>query len=146
MIEDVTGNLLEAEAEALVNTVNCVGAMGKGIALQFKQAYPEMAREYERACQRGEIQPGRVQVWGTGAFHGPKYIINVPTKREWFRRSSYKDIESGLAALVEAIRARGITSVAVPPLGCGLGGLQWSKVRPMIVSSFSKSGTLFFCI
>ncbi len=138
MIERAMGNLLEAEAEALVNTVNCVGVMGKGIALQFKQAFPDMAKAYEQACERGAIQPGRVQVWETGALTGPKYIINVPTKREWYRRSSYKDIESGLYALVEAVQDRRIVSVAVPPLGCGHGGLKWSKVRPMIEAAFAR--------
>jgi len=138
MIEDTKGNLLQAEADALVNTVNCVGVMGKGIALQFKQAYPDMAKAYEKACERGEIQPGRVQVWATGALHGPRFVINVPTKREWFRRSSYKDIESGLNALIEAVEEHGIASIAVPPLGCGNGGLSWSKVRPMIEDAFAK--------
>lgn len=137
MIETAQGNLLRAEAEALVNTVNCVGVMGKGIALQFKQAYPEMAKAYEKACARGEIRPGEVQVWETGALIGPKYVINFPTKREWFRKSSYRDIESGLAALSQEIRARGIGSVAVPALGCGNGGLAWSRVRPMIEAAFA---------
>ncbi|MEK6704063.1 MAG: macro domain-containing protein [Planctomycetota bacterium] len=137
MIEDAQGNLLNAEAEALVNTVNCVGVMGKGIALQFKQAYPEMNKAYEKACERGEIVPGRVQMWPTGALSGPKYIINFPTKREWFRKSSYGDIQSGLVSLVAEIRRLGITSIAVPPLGCGNGGLSWAKVRPMIVEAFA---------
>jgi len=137
VIEMTEGNLLEADAEALVNTVNCVGVMGKGIALQFKQAYPEMAEVYWRACERGEIQPGHVQVWPTEALHGPKYVINFPSKREWFRKSSYKDIESGLVALIESVRQYGIRSIAVPPLGCGNGGLAWSRVRPMIEAAFS---------
>ncbi|MBK8915706.1 MAG: macro domain-containing protein [Phycisphaerales bacterium] len=137
MIEDARGNLLNAEAEALVNTVNCVGVMGKGIALQFKQAYPEMNKAYERACERGEVVPGRVQVWPTGQLSGPKYIINFPTKREWFRKSSYGDIQSGLISLVAVVRRLGIASIAVPPLGCGNGGLSWAKVRPMIVEAFA---------
>jgi len=137
VIENARGNLLLAEAEALVNTVNCVGVMGKGIALQFKQAYPEMAKAYEMACERGEIQPGRVQVWETGSLRGARYVINVPTKREWFRKSNYKDVQAGLNALVDAVRSLGIASIAVPPLGCGNGGLSWSKVRPMIESAFA---------
>jgi len=137
VIEETQGNLLNAEAEALVNTVNCVGVMGKGIALQFKQAYPEMGKAYEKACEQGEITPGRVQVWHTGALSGPKYIINFPTKREWFRKSSYADIQSGLVSLVEQIKRLGITSIAVPPLGCGNGGLSWDKVRPMILEAFA---------
>lgn len=138
MIEDAHGNLLQAEADALVNTVNCVGAMGKGIALQFKQAYPEMAKVYERACARGEVVPGRVQVWPTGQLSGPKYIINFPTKREWFRKSSYTDIQSGLVSLVAEVQGLGLESVAVPPLGCGNGGLSWDRVRPMIVQAFAS--------
>lgn len=137
MIENATGHLLQAEAEALVNTVNCVGVMGKGIALQFKQAWPEMAEEYQRLCRRGEMRPGQVQVWETRTLHDPKYIINFPTKREWFRSSRYADIASGLASLAQAIRERNIRSVAVPALGCGAGGLAWSKVRPMIEQAFA---------
>lgn len=137
MIENATGNLLQAEAEALVNTVNCVGVMGKGIALQFKQAWPEMAEEYQRLCRCGEMRPGQVQVWETRTLHDPKYIINFPTKREWFRSSNYADIASGLASLAQAIRERNIRSVAVPALGCGAGGLAWSKVRPMIEQAFA---------
>ena len=136
MIEDAQGNLLNAEAEALVNTVNCVGVMGKGIALQFKQAYPEMNKAYEKACERGEVVPGTVQVWPTGQLNGPKYVINFPTKREWFRKSSYADIESGLVSLVTEVRRLGIASIALPPLGCGNGGLSWAKVRPMIAKAF----------
>lgn len=138
MIENAKGNLLQAEAEALVNTVNCVGVMGKGIALQFKQAYPDMAKAYEKACKREEIRPGHVQVWDTGALHGPKHIINFPTKLHWRSKSRLEDIESGLTSLVQTIRALGIESVAVPPLGCGHGGLSWSEVRPMIEAAFEE--------
>src|SRR5438128_2737868 len=98
MIEDARGNLLNADAEALVNTVNCVGVMGKGIALQFKQAYPEMAKAYERACARGEVRPGHMMVWETGELSGPRFVVNFPTKRHWKGRSSYEDIETGLEA------------------------------------------------
>lgn len=136
MIEIAQGNLLHADAEALVNTVNCEGVMGKGIALQFKQAYPEMAKSYEKACERGEVTPGRMLVWSTQALSGPKYIINFPTKREWYKKSRYEDIESGLSALVAEVRRLEIKSIAVPPLGCGNGGLSWRKVRPMIEAAF----------
>ncbi len=136
MIEDVQGNLLNDTAEALVNTVNCVGVMGKGIALQFKQAYPEMNKAYEKACERGEMQSGRMMVWETGQLSGSRYVINFPTKRHWSGRSSYEDIETGLSALVEEVTKRGIRSIAIPPLGCGNGGLSWSKVRPMIEAAF----------
>lgn len=137
MIEEAQGNLLKADAEALVNTVNCVGVMGKGVALQFKQAYPEMAKAYAKACDREEVQPGRMLVWHTGHLKNPRYIINFPTKRHWVGRSSYKDVAAGLAALVDEVRNRGITSIAVPPLGCGNGGLDWRKVRPMIKEAFA---------
>lgn len=139
MIETAAGNLLNADAQALVNTVNCVGVMGKGIALQFKQAYPEMAKAYEKACARGEVEPGRMHIWETGEeLTGPRYIINFPTKRHWRGRSSYEDIESSLAALVGDVERLGIKSIAIPPLGCGNGGLAWSKVRPMIEQAFAK--------
>ncbi|MBX3381648.1 MAG: macro domain-containing protein [Phycisphaeraceae bacterium] len=137
MIEEVRGNLLNADAEALVNTVNCVGVMGKGVALQFKQAYPEMAKAYAKACEREEVQPGRMFVWQTGQLKNPHYIINFPTKRHWIGKSSYKDIASGLKALIEDVRRMGIQSIAVPPLGCGNGGLDWNKVRPMIDEAFA---------
>jgi O-acetyl-ADP-ribose deacetylase (regulator of RNase III) len=136
VIEEVQGNLLRADAEAIVNTVNCVGVMGKGVALQFKQAFPEMARTYEEACKRGEVQPGRMLVWSTGELQNPRYVINFPTKRHWIGKSSYKDIEAGLAALVVEVERLGIKSIALPPLGCGNGGLNWAKVRPMIVEAF----------
>ncbi|MBM4093819.1 MAG: macro domain-containing protein [Planctomycetes bacterium] len=138
MIEEGKGNLLEAEAEALVNTVNCVGFMGKGIALQFKQAFPENYDAYHRACDAGEVQPGRMFVFRTNSVVDPKYIINFPTKRHWRGKSKIEDIEAGLASLIEEVRRLGINSIAVPPLGCGLGGLRWSKVRPMIAQAFEQ--------
>lgn len=138
MIEETRGNLLSADAEALVNTVNCVGVMGKGVALQFKQAYPEMARAYAKACEREELQPGRTLVWHTGQLKNPRCIINFPTKKHWIGKSRYEYIESGLEALVEQVRSLGIRSIAVPPLGCGNGGLDWAKVRPMIERAFSS--------
>lgn len=132
MIEFVAGNLLEADAEALVNTVNCVGVMGKGIALQFKQAYPDNYATYRRACEREELEPGKVLVVETGSFTNPKYLINFPTKRHWRGKSKVEDIEAGLVALVVEIEHHGITSVAIPPLGCGSGGLDWTLVRSLI--------------
>ena len=138
MIEITRGNLLEAKAEALVNTVNCVGHMGKGIALQFKKAFPENSKKYERACRAKEVRPGRMFVFETGSIFSPKYIINFPTKRHWRGKSRLEDIEAGLQALVEVVKKLGISSVAVPPLGCGLGGLDWSVVRPMIEKAFAS--------
>lgn len=138
MIELTRGDILTANAEALVNTVNCVGVMGRGIALQVKNAFPENFKVYEAACQRGEVQPGRMYVFETGQFTNPRYVINFPTKRHWRGKSRLADIESGLRALVEEVKRLGIRSIAVPPLGCGLGGLDWAEVRPRIEAAFSE--------
>ncbi|MGO4873003.1 MAG: macro domain-containing protein [Roseiarcus sp.] len=137
MIEFRIGDILMADAEALVNTVNCVGIMGRGIALQVKNQFPENFKAYEAACARDEVQPGRMFVFETGTMTNPKFIINFPTKRHWRGKSRMEDIESGLKALVEAIRARRIRSIAIPPLGSGLGGLDWAAVRPRIVAALS---------
>jgi O-acetyl-ADP-ribose deacetylase (regulator of RNase III) len=138
MIEGGQGNLLQADAEALVNTVNTVGHMGKGIALQFKQAYPENFKAYAQAVRRGEVQPGRMFVVPTGLLTNPRYIINFPTKRHWRSRSRIEDIEAGLRGLIEEIERLGLRSIAIPPLGCGNGGLDWSDVRPRIVRALEK--------
>lgn len=129
MIEYTSGDMLRSDAEALVNTVNCVGVMGRGIALQFKKTYPDNFKAYAAACERKEVQPGRMFVFETGQLTLPRYIINFPTKRHWRGKSRMEDIESGLKALVETIRERSIRSIAVPPLGSGLGGLDWAQVR-----------------
>src|SRR4030042_1922418 len=97
MITRTKGNILEADAEALVNTVNCVGVMGKGIALQFRQAFPENYEAYRQACERGQVVPGRMFTWATELLQYPKYIINFPTKRHWKGKSKLADIEAGLA-------------------------------------------------
>lgn len=138
MIEIAKGNILEADAEALVNTVNCVGFMGKGIALQFKQAYPANFKAYEAACHAGEVVPGRMFIFDNGRLINPRYIINFPTKRHWRGKSRIGDIRSGLKALIADVRRLGIHSIAIPPLGCGLGGLNWREVRPMIEEAFSE--------
>lgn len=138
MLESCSGNLLEAEVEALVNTVNCVGVMGKGLALQFKQAFPENFQEYRRACQSGEVKPGQMFIVPTGRLTNPRYIINFPTKRHWKNPSRIEDIETGLLALIETVKQFGIRSIAVPPLGCGNGGLAWSRVAPMIEAAFAQ--------
>ena len=132
MIRFTTGDILAEDAEALVNTVNCVGVMGRGIALQFKKAFPENFRVYADACARGEVQPGRMFVFETRQLTNPRYIINFPTKRHWRGNSRIEDIDAGLKDLVMVIRAHDIRSIAVPPLGSGLGGLEWSDVRPRI--------------
>lgn len=136
MIRYTTGDILKAEVEALVNTVNCVGVMGRGIALQFKQVFPANFKAYAAACKREEVQPGRMFLFDTGALTLPRYIINFPTKRHWRGKSRIEDIETGLVALVEEVKARGIRSIAIPPLGSGLGGLDWDQVRPLIEGAF----------
>ncbi|MBF0423010.1 MAG: macro domain-containing protein [Magnetococcales bacterium] len=138
MINITRGNLLESPAEALVNTVNTVGVMGKGIALQFKKAFPDNFRVYKAACDRKEFTTGQMLVVECHILEGRKIIINFPTKRHWKGKSQMADVESGLKALVEEVRARGIRSIAVPPLGCGLGGLPWPEVRARIEQAFSE--------
>lgn len=137
MIQVARGNLLNAEVDALVNTVNCDGYMGKGIALQFKQAFPANFKAYEAACKHGEMVPGRMFIHDNGGLVNPRWIVNFPTKRHWRNKSRIEDIASGLSALVVEVQRLGIRSIAVPPLGCGLGGLNWADVRPMIEQAFS---------
>jgi O-acetyl-ADP-ribose deacetylase (regulator of RNase III) len=135
MIREERGNLLVADADALVNTVNTVGVAGKGIALQFRQAYPDNFRAYAKAAKRGEVVPGRMFVRETGQLSRPRFIINFPTKRHWRGNSRIEDIRAGLQDLVSCIRKLEITSIAVPPLGCGNGGLRWSDVHELIVDA-----------
>jgi O-acetyl-ADP-ribose deacetylase (regulator of RNase III) len=146
MIELKRGDLLKQNAEALVNAVNCVGVMGRGIALQFRKAFPENFKIYEAACKRGEVKPGEMLVFDTHQVTNPRYIINFPTKRHWRDQSRITDIESGLEALVEEVHDRGISSIAVPALGCGLGGLKWSEVRPRIEKAFAKVPDVQVCL
>ncbi len=137
MISYTSGDILNADVEALVNTVNCVGIMGRGIALQFKNMFPENFEAYASACARDDVQPGTMFVFETGELTNPRYIINFPTKRHWKGKSRLEDIDVGLVALREEIVRRGISSVAIPPLGSGLGGLDWSVVKPRIISALS---------
>ena len=126
-----TGNLLTADVDALVNTVNTRGIMGKGVALQFKQAFPDNYDEYRRACQRGEVRLGHMFVVKTGRLR-PRLIINFPTKNHWRSRSRLSDIERGLKDLQAVIGENKVESIALPALGCGNGGLVWADVRPLI--------------
>lgn len=137
MIQYTSGDILKCEVDAIVNTVNCVGVMGRGIALQFKNAYPDNYSVYEQACKRKEVQPGKMLVYPTGSLTPPHYIINFPTKRHWRGSSRIEDIDSGLQALTEAITQYNITSIAIPPLGSGLGGLDWAQVKPRIEAAFA---------
>ena len=138
MIEETKGNLLESDAVALVNTVNCVGFMGKGIALQFKQAFPDNFKAYQKACKANEVRPGKMFTWKSDDLFRERFIINFPTKRHWRGKSRMEDIKTGLAALVEDVKRLGIQSIAIPPLGCGLGGLPWGEVRALIVDAFKQ--------
>lgn len=134
MIRFTQGNLLEADVEALVNTVNTVGIMGKGIALMFKEKFPENFRAYAAACERGEVQVGHVFVTERPNLVGePRWILNFPTKQHWRNRTRIEWIESGLEDLRKIVIEKGIRSIAVPPLGCGNGGQKWTTVRPLIV-------------
>jgi len=126
------GNLLEAPVEALVNTVNTVGVMGKGIALMFKEAFPANFRAYEDACKHHKVKIGHMFVTETGALTGPRWIINFPTKKHWRQPSKLEWISEGLGDFKRVIRQRNIKSVALPPLGSGNGGLDWSDVRERV--------------
>jgi len=137
MMEFTAGDILQDDAQAIVNTVNCVGIMGRGIALQFKHQFPDNFKQYAAACKRSEVRPGAMFVCETGNLTGPRYIINFPTKRHWKGASRIEDIETGLDALVQVVLDKGITSLAIPPLGCGLGGLDWSRVRPLITEKLA---------
>lgn len=136
MIEITQGDIFKANAEAFVNTVNCVGVMGRGIALQFKKVFPENFTHYKAVCDKKELTPGRMLVHELNNIGNPRYIINFPTKRHWKGKSRMEDIETGLQALIEEVRNRSIQSIAIPPLGCGLGGLLWTDVRARIESAF----------
>jgi O-acetyl-ADP-ribose deacetylase (regulator of RNase III) len=138
MIELVKGNIVQDDAEALVNTVNCVGIMGRGIALQFRKAFPENYSQYKAFCDAGNMRPGVMFVQDLHRLHNPRYIINFPTKRHWKGKSRIEDITLGLKALVAEVHRLRIRSIAVPPLGCGLGGLDWAVVRPMIIDAFQS--------
>jgi O-acetyl-ADP-ribose deacetylase (regulator of RNase III) len=129
MIHYTKGNLLDAHAEALVNTVNEVGVMGKGVALMFREAFPENTRAYEEACRRGELRIGQMFVTRNNDLTGPKWIINFPTKKHWRQPSRLEWIREGLRDLVRVIEEKNIRSIALPPLGCGNGGLEWLHVR-----------------
>ena len=138
MIELTQGDILRADAEALVNTVNCVGVMGRGIALQFKKVFPDNFQRYRAACDKKELHPGKMFIYDLNSIGNPQYVINFPTKRHWKGKSRMADIEIGLQALVEEVRKRDIHSIAIPPLGCGLGGLRWADVRERIEEAFGE--------
>ena len=128
----VKGNLLDADAQALVNAVNTVGVMGKGIALQFKKRFPDNYKLYRKACNEGVVQVGKMFVTRDQDLIGEKIIINFPTKKEWYKKSQYSYIDEGLKDLANVIQDMKIRSIAIPPLGCGNGGLNWEKIKELI--------------
>lgn len=131
------GDLLKLnDVDAIVNAVNCVGVMGKGIALQFKSTWPGNFAEYAAACKSGKVRPGRMFIHDAGGLAKPNYIINFPTKDHWRGASKMEFIRDGLVDLVTQVQRLGIQSVAMPPLGCGNGGLDWAEVRPLIEAAF----------
>jgi len=135
-INFLKGDLLKSDAQALVNAVNTVGVMGKGIALQFKNRYPTNYMVYREACKKGELSIGKILVVKEGDLINQKFIVNFPTKQHWRSPSEISYIQYGLVALKKAIQEYDIQSIAIPPLGCGLGGLDWDVVKPMIVEAF----------
>jgi len=138
MIHYTSGDILQDDAEAIVNTVNCVGVMGRGIALQFKNAFPGNFKAYAQACKNNEVHPGRMFVYETGQLTGPRFVINFPTKRHWRGASRMEDIDAGLTSLADTIRQCQIKSIAIPPLGSGLGGLNWDDVKARIEAELSS--------
>ena len=128
MLRFLSGNLFNSKAQTLVNTVNCVGVMGKGIALAFKERFPAMFADYRRRCENEELQPGILTIYKDAS----PWVINFPTKRHWRGNSQIKDIEAGLATLVKVSGEWGLQSLAMPALGCGNGGLDWTEVRLLI--------------
>lgn len=139
-IERGTGNMLTADVDALVNTVNTQGVMGKGLALQFKKAFPENFAAYERASKAGEVQIGKMHV--VERLASPRFIINFPTKKHWRQPSKLEYVRDGLRDLVVEVRRLQIGAIAIPPLGCGNGGLDWARVRPLIVAAFDELPTV----
>lgn len=135
-IEFKEGSLFDSPFDAIVNPVNCVGVMGAGLALQFKWRFPKNFDEYHAACMARKLHPGNVFVHCTG-MECPRYVFNFPTKMHWRDHSKLRYINSGLADLARWTDKLHVSSIAIPPLGCGLGGLKWNEVKPLIVEAFS---------
>lgn len=142
MIEYKHGNIFDEDVQAIVNTVNCVGVMGRGIALQFKKLFPDNFKAYKKACDNGEVTPGKMFVFEEDSWNNPKFIINFPTKRHWRGKSKLEDVDIGLIALKKIIQEKNITSIAIPPLGSGLGGLNWNDVKKLIGNHLSDLKTV----
>ena len=132
MIEFKNGNIFDEDVEAIINTVNCVGVMGRGLALQYKKTFPNNFKAYSLACKNGEVTAGKMFIYINQQLINPKYIINFPTKRHWKGKSKIEDISTGLDDLIKVINQYNIKSIAIPPLGSGLGGLNWHNVKKLI--------------
>lgn len=128
MVTFVKGDIFKSPAQVLTNTVNCVGVMGKGVALEFKNRYPQMFGDYKLKCDQGEVKPGQPYLWEDDSAQ----VLNFPTKRHWRDNSLLQDVEDGLKYLAASYEKMGVQSLAMPALGCGLGGLKWSDVQPLI--------------
>ena len=136
MIHFTRGDIFTQPAEAIVNPVNCVGVAGAGLALQFKRRHPDAFLAYRRACAQGRVRSGRIFMFDTGC-HRPRWIAHFPTKRHWREASMIGDIEAGLRDLAATVARHGIRSIAIPPIGCGLGGLDWRAVHPLVTVCFA---------
>lgn len=128
MITYKTGDIFQSNAQVITNTINCVGVMGKGLALAYKKKYPAMFKDYKVRCDKGEVNPGQPYLWEDEKTQ----ILNFPTKRHWKQNSILSDVEDGPKYIAENYVDMGISSLALPPLGCGLGGLSWSDVKNLI--------------
>jgi len=146
MLKLQEGDMFATEAEALVNTVNTVGVMGKGVALQAKRTFPDNYKAYAKACEGGELEVGKVFVFDRATLENPRYIVNFPTKRHWRGRSKIEYVRTGLEDLARQIRDFDIRSIAVPPLGCGYGGLDWGDVRPLIEETADRLPDVEFLV
>jgi len=139
-------DLFACGAQALVNPVNCVGTMGKGLALAFKQNFPRNYQAYVQACRAGQIQPGRIMVFDRGTPSSPRYIINLPTKRHWRESSRLEDVEEGLRDMLRVLDRYAIESVGIPALGCGWGGLDWQIVRERMQDILAHQPSVSFTL
>ena len=138
MIEIGKGSIFDSGAEALVNPVNCVGVSGAGLALEFKKQFPKNFLQYKVRCDCGTLRPGEIVLYLTVKVGNPIYIINVATKMHWREKSTLEIVERGIKGLVRGAKALELKSIAVPALGCGLGGLRWEDVEPLLRLHFDK--------
>ena len=138
MITFVQGNIFESSAQVITNTVNCAGVMGAGLALQFKNKFPSMYSDYKSRCDKNIVIAGIPYLWEDDQTQ----ILNFPTKRHWKDDSLLTDIDAGLKYLANNYQTMGIQSLAIPPLGCGLGGLNWNEVKPLIEKYFASVSDL----